>query len=126
MPHAYRFYLFTGQLQSATVVAERLCFHRCLSVHGGRCKPPGRHPPGQADTTLGRHPLPRPDTPWPGRHPPPLARHPPLTDGHCSGRYASYWNAFLYLFCYFLIHDFENSPIDQQSPSTVKSCNTDS
>ena len=25
-----------------------------------------------------------------GRHPPP-----PPADGHCSGRYASYWNAFL-------------------------------
>ena len=45
---------------------------------------PGRHP-------LGRHPL-WPTPPWqtpPGRHPPP--------DDHCSGRCASYWNAFLYL-----------------------------
>ena len=25
----------------------------------------------------------------------PLGRHPPPADGHCSGRYASYWNAFL-------------------------------
>ena len=76
-------------LPSATVVAERLCFHRCLSVHGGRCTPPGRHPP----PTLGRHPLgrhprqthlprrhtspadiPSADTP-PGRHNP-LGRHP--------------------------------------------------
>ena len=37
----------------------------------GRQTPPGRHtPPGEADI-----PLPR--------------------DGHCSGRYTSYWNAFL-------------------------------
>ena len=35
------------------------------------------------------------------RHPPPppgrLGRHPPPPgDGHCSGRYACYWNAFLF------------------------------
>ena len=42
-------------------------------------------PPGQ--TPLGRHPS--------GRQIP----TPPLHgDGHCSGRYASYWNAFLLLF----------------------------
>ena len=28
-----------------------------------------------------------------GVHPP--GRHPPPRDGHCSGRYTSYWNAFL-------------------------------
>ena len=34
-------------LPSAIVVAERLYFHRCLSVHegGGRCTPPGRQTP---------------------------------------------------------------------------------
>ena len=35
-----------------------------------------------------------------GRHPPadtpPLADTLPPLDGHCSGRYASYWNAFLF------------------------------
>ena len=49
----------------------------------------GIHPYGQ--TTLGRQPL--------GRHPPPAdipRQTPPLPDGHCSGRYASYWNAFLF------------------------------
>ena len=65
-------------------------------------------PPGQTlpltDTPLGRHPLPQADTPQAntplGRHPPtdtPLGRHPPPPppgDGHCSGRCASYWNAF--------------------------------
>ena len=29
-----------------------------------------------------------------GVHPP--GRHRPPPDGHCSGRYASYWNAFLW------------------------------
>ena len=43
---------------------------------GGGVHPPGRHPPG-------RHPSPWADTPH------------PWADGHCSGRYASYWNAFL-------------------------------
>ena len=77
----------------------------------------GRHSPGQTPT--GRHPLgsvtPAPlqahtpwqvDTPWQadtplqadnplaGRHPPGRQTHSPR-DGHCSGRYVSYWNAFL-------------------------------
>ena len=67
----YRIFAHTVWLPSATVVAERLCFHRCLSVHWG-----GLHLPGQAGIT------PRAEPPSPG-------------DGHCSGRYASYWNAFL-------------------------------
>ena len=62
------------------VVAERLCFHNRVSkiLSGGSVSHWGR-PPGQ--------------TPPPGRHTP-LGRHPP--NGHCSGRYASYWNAFLF------------------------------
>ena len=51
--------------------------------------PLGRHSP-QADTPQGRHPQadtsPRADTPF------------PRLDGHCSGRYASYWNDFNWLF----------------------------
>ena len=73
----------------------------------------GRHPPW-ADTPLLRTPLGRP--PCSGRHPlakqtppakqappgqadTPTGRHPPArqTPLHPSGRYASYWNAFLYL-----------------------------
>ena len=77
----------------------------CVSQHALRQTPPvstGRvvciPACTGADTPLGRHPswadtLPR-QTPHPGRHP--LGRHTP-PDGHCSGRYASYWNAFLYL-----------------------------
>ena len=69
--------------------------------------PLGRHTPWQTPPLwqthpllwqthpLGRHPL--ADTPpWQtplGRHPPP---HRPRRDGHCSSRYASYWNAFLF------------------------------
>ena len=54
-------------LPSATVVAERLCFHRCLSVHrrGGVHPWPGRHPPSllgrqkARQTPPGRRPLER-------------------------------------------------------------------
>ena len=61
----------------------------------------------QADTPwadnplLGRHPLPGQMPPFTRQTPPslgsypPLGRHPPPRDGHCSGRYASYWNALL-------------------------------
>ena len=67
--------------------------HLSDSVHRGRCTPLDRHPPKQtplwADTLPGQ-------TPSLGRHPTWTDTHPPL-DGHCSGRYASYWNAFLSL-----------------------------
>ena len=69
-------------LPSATVVAERLCFHRCLSVHrGGEVYTPraDRHPPG-------RHNIPPGHTPQVGTHPLHLGRHPsPPSDGHSSG-----------------------------------------
>ena len=120
---------------------RRLCFHRCMSVHGGVSTPlhagihppPGRHPPRQTQPSLGRHLLPGKtplgDTPLagtptplgrynpsgqtpPGRHPQgrytppgqtPLPRaDTPLCAVHAgmrstSGRYASHWNAFLFL-----------------------------
>ena len=44
----------------------------------------------QADNPMGRHP---PGQTPPG-HMPPSPRQVPL--GYCSGRYASYWNAFLF------------------------------
>ena len=56
----------------------------------GRQTPPGRQiPPWEADT-------PWADTPLGGRHP--LGRQTPA-DSYCSGRYASYWNAFLFTTC---------------------------
>ena len=83
---------------------------------GGECvwQTPPRQTPPWADTLtppLARHTPPpdrhRADTP-PGQTPPrqtptwqtppsqtPPSRHPPR-DGYCSGRYASYWNAFLF------------------------------
>ena len=91
-----------------------------LSTGGGRQTPladrqtpllAGRHP--LADTPPGRH---SPGRHSPGRqthswHPPGRQTHrwqadapwadtpgqtPPSRDSHCSGRYASYWNAFLF------------------------------
>ena len=70
--------------------------------------PQGRHPQGrhpQTGTPLGRHPpgrhsladTPRADTPSLGK-PPGQTPPSPQIDGYCSGRYASYWNAFLFYF----------------------------
>ena len=53
---------------------------------------PGIHIPLGRHTPLGRHPP--ADTSPPGRHPP--RQNPPPPSGHCSGRYASYGNAFLF------------------------------
>ena len=89
------------------------------SMHWGQHPPPlGRHPLCRhppADTQLGRHPLPlgrpptRADTP-PGQIPPadtPRADTlPPPPDGHCNGRCASYWNAFLLINMTFHLKDF--------------------
>ena len=66
-----------------TSVSQEFC------PHGGRCTPPGadrQTPSPWADTSLGRHPNPRQTIP-----------PPPKSDGHCSRRYTSYWNAFLFM-----------------------------
>ena len=55
--------------------------------------PQGRHPPGQIPP--GRHP-PQQTSP-PSRHPPGQNPTPHPEDGYCCGRYASYWNAFLWI-----------------------------
>ena len=79
----------------------------------------GRHPPGRhplADTPLGRHPQgrhplgnrhPPGQTPHPGqtlpRQAPPQSGTPPPRDGHCSGPYASYRNAFLFFLLFLAV-----------------------
>ena len=77
-------------LPSATKLRQENIFTPvCHSVHRRRVStsvqagihPPGRPPPGQ-------HLLPRKTHPW-------ADTAPPQADGYCSGRYASYWNAFL-------------------------------
>ena len=68
------------------------------------CTPPDRHLTWQAPP--GRHPLgryPPGQTPSPGRYhpgqtPPGQTAPSPPHDSHCSGRYASYWDAFLFGF----------------------------
>ena len=69
---------------------RRLCFYTCLSVHrgGGVCLSacwdtisPSRHTPPGTDTPLLTDTRPRAHTP---------------ADSYCCGRYASYWNAFLF------------------------------
>ena len=79
---------------------------RILSTGGVYTPFPGRHSPW-ADTPPDRHP--QADTPkadiqwadtpwadacWADTPLTPQADHP--ADGYCSGRYASYWNAFLF------------------------------
>ena len=79
------------------------------SVHAGISPPP----PG-ADPPRSRHP-PRIRPP---HSRPPRSRPPPPKDGYCCRRYASYWNAFLFvvLFQYFTRCSFNNS-------SFLTSCN---
>ena len=81
----------------------------CVCPQGGRgvclsaCwdTPQTRHPPEQTP--------PRPDTPWtrhppweqtPPRSPPPSPREADCSIRLTSGRYASYWNAFLFILCF--------------------------
>ena len=71
--------LFQNKFLPSATKLRRLCFYRCLSVHGGVCLS------ACWDTT-----------PPPGADPPPR-------DGYCCGRYASYWNAFLLKYFYFCL-----------------------
>ena len=66
--------------------AEGVYLSACWDTHTPGQTPPGKHPTGQTPPWANTHPW--ADTP-PGRHPPP--------GGHCRGRYASYWNAFLFI-----------------------------
>ena len=71
----------------------------CDSVHRGVCTPPTDQADtqNQADTPWTRQapPLDQADTPRPGRNLSDQVDTP--KDGHCSGQYASYWNAFLFV-----------------------------
>ena len=74
---------------------------RYLPHRADTSPPPPRtrhHPsdkaPPRPGTPQSRHP-PRPGPP-PREQTPARSRHPPA-DGYCCGRYASYWNAFLFV-----------------------------
>ena len=53
--------------------------------------PRSRHPPGAGKP-------PREQAPPRSRHPP--REQTPPADGYCCGRHASYWNAFLFKYCF--------------------------
>ena len=60
--------------------------------------PQEQTPPQKQTAPQSRHPHPpRADTPGNRCTPHPGSRHPPPRDGHCCGRYTSYWNALLFL-----------------------------
>ena len=63
----------------------------------------GVHPGPLRQTTPGRHT----HTPWADTHPT------PHQDGHCSGRYASYWNAFFFSIVLILV------PVQVPAPCPV-------
>ena len=77
-------------LPSATKLKGNVFTPVCHSVHGGGGCLPRQTPEGvsawglSASVHAGIHPMGRDH---PGRHPP---------GSHCHGRYASYWNAFLF------------------------------
>ena len=68
------FFCSTGIVTARKRSFRRLCFHWCLSVHGGSA-----HTLPRASTPRASTPLGRPPQGWepPGRHPLPLGRHPP-------------------------------------------------
>ena len=68
----------------------------------GADNPPERTPPWSRPLRS-RHPHPLEQTPLeqtPLEQTPPSRSRPPQADGYCCGRYASYWNAFLFVMCF--------------------------
>ena len=102
--------VFTPVCQSFCSQGEGVCLSACWDtpLWAGTLPwvgtPPGRYTPWQvhpcplAGTPPGPAHTPGWCTPWAGT---PLGRYTPWAgtpppDGHCSGRYESYWNAFLF------------------------------
>ena len=84
-------------IPSANVVAKVMFLHLsvCYSVHRGVSASvhAGLHPPGADTPPRSRHPPPKEQTPPRSRHP---LRSACKEIRATSGRYASYWNAFLF------------------------------
>ena len=108
--------IFTGICQSFCSQGEDVCLSACWDTPKEAHPPLGSTPPFGKHTSLGSTPpsgkhIPLEAHTPPGSTPPrstPPQEAPPgstplslPSDGHCSGRYASYWNAFL-LFVFFL------------------------
>ena len=89
-------------LPSATKL-RRLCFYTCLSGHRGvpgpgeGCLVPGGWGPALGDPGLGGGAWSQGCLVQGGWYPSTDADPPHPADGYCCGRYASYWNAFLWL-----------------------------
>ena len=92
-------------------ICGKVMFYTCLSViqfTGGWVGGCGRNPPGRHP--LGRH-LPRQNSP----------QQTPR-DGHCSGRYASYWNVFLLnleMFCSVADPEFPREAVRPQGRRVI-------
>ena len=91
------------------------CLPQCMLGYTPSHTPPRQTPPWA-------------DTPWtytpPGRH---LPRQTPLV-GYCTGRYASYWNAFLFLNnVWFCVWPTQENPIflsGRRDSSSVRKCSS--
>ena len=86
-------------LQASVCPPGGVCLSACWDTI-----PQSRHPPEQTPPPPGADP-PGADTPreqTPPQEQTPQSRHPSRRDGHCCGRYASYWNAFLFISCFLL------------------------
>ena len=107
---------FSSTIRRALSCLRRLCFYRCLSVHGGvypsmPCSLAG-HMTSRGCLGFGLGGCGQAKA-W-GVCPGPglgdvsqdalRQTHTPQADSYCCGRYASYWNAFLFLFCLGLSH----------------------
>ena len=91
-------FLVTVRNKVAKVMFLRACV--CPQEVGG--VPDQVHPPGPGTPPGTRYtPSPRPGTP-PGRY------TPPPRYGQCCGRYASYWNAFLFSFYFCGYHELKS------------------
>ena len=83
------------------------CLSQCMVGYTpGADIPRSRRPPGADTPPEQTHPLEQTPPPGSRHHPPgvdtPQSTHPPPPprDGHCCGRYGSYWNAFLFITVY--------------------------
>ena len=95
--------------------------------------PPAQTPPWQTHPS-GQIPTGE-DTPWadtphadtpsgqtPSGRQPSLGRHPQPADGYCSERYASYWNAFLFLIVSVLEGRFQFMPLRSSMINSFVTC----